>query len=152
MRQMQDEFSRFFGRPTSERDWPARSWTQMGEWAPAIDVFQRGDDFVVRADVPGMSRDDVSVEVGDDSLTIRGERKYEHDEEGEGIFRSERSYGSFVRVVPLPEGAIADTAKASFKNGVLEIVLQAPPSEVRRGRRLEIKEEKQETADTKKNG
>ena len=95
--------------------------------------------------MPGLSRDDLSVEIGDNALTIRGERKYDHEEERDGVFRSERSYGSFYRVVPLPEGAVADSAKAAFKDGVLEIVMQAPSQEVRRGRRIEIEGERSNT-------
>ena len=82
----------------------------------------------------------MKVEINDNVLTIQGERKQEHEEEREGWYRNERSYGSFYRAIPLPEGTISDSAKASFKNGVLEITLQAPPQEVSRGRRLEIKE------------
>jgi HSP20 family protein len=123
------------------RHWPGALEKSRAEWAPAIEAFQRGNEFVVRADVPGLSRDDLSVEIGDDALTIQGERKYDHQEEREGVFRSERSYGSFYRVVPLPEGAVSDSAKANFKDGVLEVVLQAPSHEVRRGRRIEIGQE-----------
>jgi HSP20 family protein len=103
-------------------------------------VFQRVTDLVVRADLPGLSKDDVEVEVNEDSITIRGERRHEREEERDGIYRSERSYGSFSRVVPLPEGTITDSASATFKDGVLEIVLQAPGREVKRGRRIEIGE------------
>jgi HSP20 family protein len=145
MRRMQEDMDRLFnsfgfGRslmsPFGERE--------QGDWAPAIDAFQRGNEFIVRADVPGLSKEDVSVEIGDDALTIRGERKYDHEEEREGYYRSERSYGSFCRVVPLPEGAVAESATASFKDGVLEISVQAPSHEVRRGRRIEIAEGKPE--------
>jgi HSP20 family protein len=112
----------------------------VSAWSPQVEVFQRGNELVVRADLPGLTKDDVKVEIADDVLTIQGERKQEQEEEREGWYRNERSYGSFYRAVPLPEGTISDSAKASFKNGVLEIVLQAPPREVNRGRRLEIKE------------
>ena len=103
----------------------ARAGEQFGEWSPAMDAFHRGSEFVIRADVPGMARHDISVEVGDDAVTIRGERKREEHEEREGVFWSERSHGSFCRVIPLPPGAISDSAKATFNNGVLEIVMQA---------------------------
>jgi HSP20 family protein len=116
---------------------PARG---AGIWSPQVEVFQRGNDLIVRADLPGLSKDDVRVQISDDVLTIEGERKQEHEEEREGGYRSELSYGRFSRTIPLPEGTIADSAKATFKNGVLEIVLQAPPQEVSRGRRLEISE------------
>ena len=86
-----------------------------------------------------MKRDEVSVDITDDAVTIQGERKREKEEEREGYYRSERSYGSFCRVVPLPEGAITEQAKATFKDGVLEIAMPAPPTSTK-GRRLEIAE------------
>jgi HSP20 family protein len=142
MRQMQDQVDRaltnFWGGTTMS---PQRGGLfGSHDWSPAIDVFQRGSELVVRADVPGLSKDDVTVDIADDQLTIKGERRYEHEEEKDGVYRTERSYGSFCRVVPLPPGAIADSAKASFNNGVLEITMQAPSADVRRGRRLEIRE------------
>jgi HSP20 family protein len=151
MRQMQDEVDRWFDRAglgrgwTSPSSWAAApaSWMnraveQIGDWTPAIDAFQRGNEFVVRLDVPGMTRNDLNVEVGEDSLTISGERKQEHSNERDGMFWSERSYGSFSRVVPLPQGTISDSAKANFSNGVLEVVMQAPSPETRRGRKIDI--------------
>jgi HSP20 family protein len=142
MRRMQDEIDRMFGSFGMSREWPAFGReTAAATWAPPVEAFQRGNELVVRADVPGLSRDDLSVEIGEDSLTISGERKQDRQEEHEGVFRSERSYGSFCRVIPLPEGAVADSAKATFKDGVLEVVLQTPPQEVRRGRRVEIGQE-----------
>jgi HSP20 family protein len=107
-------------------------------WAPDIDVFQRGNELVVRADLPGLNPDDVVVEVSDDAITISGERQQEHEEERGGVYRLERTYGAFFRVIPLPEGAVVEQAKASFKDGVLEITVPAPPEQVSRGRRLEI--------------
>jgi HSP20 family protein len=120
----------------------SRALTPSAEmWAPQIDMFQRGNELVVKADLPGMSKDEVKVDVTDDAITITGERRREHEEEREGIYRIERSSGSFRRVVALPEGAITDQAKATFRNGVLEIAMPAPPEQVTRGRRLEINEE-----------
>jgi HSP20 family protein len=110
----------------------------MGDWSPAIDAYQRGNEFVIRAEVPGMQRQDLTVEVGDDSVTLHGERKREFEEDREGVFWTERSYGSFTRVIPVPPGAIGDSAKATFNNGILEIVMQAPSAEARRGRRIDI--------------
>jgi HSP20 family protein len=107
-------------------------------WAPKIDAVQRGNELVVRADLPGMSPDDVTVEVTDDAILVSGQRKQEHVEDNGGVYRLERTYGSFFREIPLPEGAIVDQAKASFKDGVLEITVPAPPEQVARGRRLEI--------------
>ncbi len=122
-------FLRRRGSNAAERD---------ASWMPDVETFQRGGLFVVRADLPGMKIDDITLQITDDALTIEGERRSEHEGQREGYFRSERRYGTFCRVVPLPEGAIADSAKANFENGVLEVVMQAPPRDVSRGRRLEI--------------
>jgi HSP20 family molecular chaperone IbpA len=110
----------------------------LSAFVPKIDVRQCGNELVVRADLPGVTSEDIVVEVGDDAITISGERQQERGEENGGIYRGERSYGAFVREIPLPDGAIADQAKASFKDGVLEITVPAPPGQVSRGRRLEI--------------
>jgi len=107
-------------------------------WTPDIETFQRGDEFIVRADLPGLRREDVNVHVTEDTLRIEGERRDEREERREGFFRSERTYGTFCRVIPLPDGAITDSARATFQHGVLEIVMHVPPREVSRGRRLEI--------------
>ena len=141
MRQGLDEIERSFGAALrGEWDQLRRGWrsSQMGDWSPAIEAFQRGNDFLIRADVPGMNRQDLQVEIGDDQVTIHGERQQDRQEERDGVFFTERSYGSFTRVIPLPPGAIPDSAKATFTNGVLEIVMQAPSPESRRGRRLDI--------------
>ena len=141
MRQGLDEIERSFGAALrGEWNQLRRGWqsSPLGDWSPAIEVFQRGNEYVVRADVPGMARQDLQVDVGDDAITIRGERREDRKEEREGVFWTERSYGSFTRVIPLPPGAIADSAKATFNGGVLEIVMQAPSPETRRGRRLDI--------------
>src|SRR5690242_12323943 len=102
---------------------PVRSRGSAGTttWMPRIDVTQRSNELVVHADLPGLTKDDVKVDVTEDAITIQGERHREHEEEHEGVFRRERSYGSFARTIPLPQGAIVDQAKATFKDGVLEI-------------------------------
>lgn len=130
MRQGLDEMERWVGR------WGWRE--QMGDWSPAIEAFQRGSEFVIRVDAPGLNRQDLQVDIADDAVTVRGERREDSKEERDGVFWTERSYGSFTRVIPLPPGAIGDSAKATFSNGVLEIVMEAPSGETRRGRRLDI--------------
>lgn len=140
MRRMAEEMDRMFDRFFEEGS-TGRGLQQAGSalWSPRLEVFQKEDKFIVRAELPGVKKEDVDVELGDDQLTIHGERREEHEEEREGFYRTERSYGSFHRTIPLPEGVIAESADASFKDGVLEITLQAPPKEVSRGRRIEIK-------------
>jgi HSP20 family protein len=115
-----------------------REFEHVG-WVPEIEVLQKEGQLIVHADLPGLKKDNVKVELTDNVLTISGERKEVKEEKREGYYRSERSYGSFYRQVPLPEGAKIDTATAEFKDGVLEIVMQAPKGE-RRVRKLEIKQ------------
>lgn len=140
LQRMADEMDRMFEDFGFGRRWIRPLWRATGAemWAPEIDVFQKNNELTIRADVPGLKREDVSVEITDDEVRIQGERKHEREEEREGYYRSERGYGSFCRVIPLPEGAITDQAKASFKDGVLEITIPAPPAA--KGRRLEITE------------
>jgi HSP20 family protein len=140
LQQMADEMDRMFEDLGVGRRWGKSLWRESGAgaWAPDVEVFQKNNELTIRADLPGLNKDEVSVDVTDDVVTIEGERKYEHEEEREGIYRNERSYGSFRRVIPLPQGAIADEAKAKFQDGVLEITMPAPPAS--KGRRLEIAE------------
>jgi HSP20 family protein len=117
---------------------PLPRTTDVDLWAPDIDVVQRNNELTIKADLPGLRREDVLVDITDDAVTIQGERKLEREEEREGIYHTERSYGSFCRVIPLPEGAMTDQAKATFRDGVLEVIMPAPPAS--KGRRLEITE------------
>jgi HSP20 family protein len=143
--EMNNVFDRMFGdfgmsrRPGMSRGLFNTS-NRQGIWSPRVEAFQQGDRFVVRAELPGLKKDDVQVEMTDDALTIRGERREEQEEERDGYFRSEREYGQFFRAIPLPEGTIGESAQASFRDGVLEVTMQAAPSEANRGRRLEIRE------------
>jgi HSP20 family protein len=108
-------------------------------WSPVVEVFERGDKLVVRAEIPGVTKEDIDVDIADDVLTIEGERRQESEDRGEGYYRNERSYGRFFRSIPLPEGVDADKAEAQFRDGVLEVSLPAPKREQRRGRKLSIR-------------
>jgi HSP20 family protein len=107
-------------------------------WAPEMETFLRDDQFVVRIDLPGLSKEEVNVEVTDDSVVIHGERQQVHEENRDGFYRSERNYGRFYREVALPDGAQPDTAQANYRDGVLEVRLTVPPREIHRPRRIEI--------------
>ena len=112
----------FFG-PRVRPWWPER-WFRTDELdvrAPAVDVFEEKDDIVVKAEIPGMDKDDIEVKLTDHTLTIKGEKKREEETKKENYYRSERSYGSFFRTLELPKDVHADKVKATFKNGVLEI-------------------------------
>lgn len=107
-------------------------------WSPQVELYEHEGKLHVTADLPGLTKDDVHVELLDDHLTIEGERKSERrDEKGSW---SERSYGGFFRSIPLPEGIQSDSATATFQNGVLHITLDAPQRRETRGRRIEIQE------------
>jgi len=108
-------------------------------WSPQVETFEREGKLIVRADLPGLTKDDIDVDITDDAIKIRGERRQEKEETEEGYYRSERSYGSFYREIPLPSGVKPDEADATFRNGVLEITMPAlarQPS----SRRIEIGE------------
>jgi HSP20 family protein len=105
-------------------------------WVPATDLVEEGDHLVLRADLPGLTEDDVEIEVNDRVLTISGERKAEEKKEGEGYYRVERAFGSFSRSLTLPEGIDADEVSAEFDNGVLEV--RIPKPEERKPHRVQI--------------
>jgi HSP20 family protein len=144
MRRFADEMDRIFGdfgfgRGLRSRFIPRGAGLDLGAWSPQIEVLRRGEQLVVQADLPGLKKDDLHVEVRDDMITTRGEPRHEHKERREGCLHSERSYGSFHRSIPLPEGVDAAKAEATFRNGVLEITMPAPKIEESRGRRIEVK-------------
>jgi HSP20 family protein len=93
-------------------------------WMPAVDVFTREGDMVVRAELPGVDPEkDVEISFQDGVLTIRGERRFEEKAEGDGYYRFESSYGSFQRNIALPQGVKAEDLRASYENGILEVVI-----------------------------
>jgi HSP20 family protein len=122
-------FDGFFGNRASNGA-PAR------RWIPAMDLVEEQDQFVLRADLPGLSEDDVEIEIKDSVLTISGERKAEETREGEGYYRVERAFGHFSRSLSLPEGVAADQVTANFANGVLEV--RVPKPEERKPHRVQI--------------
>jgi HSP20 family protein len=143
MRRFADEMDRMFegfGFPSMERFGKSFGSWGMERFSPQIDIFERDSKLIVRADLPGMTKDDINVEVTEDAVVIEGERKYEHEQNVKGIYRSERSYGHFRREIPLPEGVKTENATANFKNGVLEVTFDAAQA-ARNRKRLEIQGE-----------
>jgi HSP20 family protein len=106
-------------------------------WVPPIDLVEADDHFVLRADLPGLSDGDVSIEIQDNTLKISGERRAEHEQTEQGWYRIERSFGAFSRSLTLPEGVNADAVSAEFDRGVLEV--RIPKPEERKPRRVAIK-------------
>ena len=109
-----------------------RSGSQAAIWAPPIEVFEREGNLTVRAELPGVDNSDVRVELTDEGLVIQGERKEEHEENREGFYRSERVYGRFYRLIPLPEDIDPEQIRANFDNGVLEITVPVAQTQQRR--------------------
>src|SRR3954453_7970492 len=105
-------------------------------WVPAMDLVEHDDHFLLRADLPGLGEDDVSIELNDGSLTVSGERKAEHTQRERGFYRLQRHFGKFSPTLPRPDGIDGDQIKAAFTNGVLEVSIPKP--EERKPRRIEI--------------
>jgi HSP20 family protein len=127
-------FSSFFDAPVATAG--GGNGQTMRRWHPAMDLVETDDHFVLRADLPGLSEDDVKIEVENDTLTISGQREERHEQKKEGFYRLERATGAFSRSLTLPEGVDPDQVAASFDRGVLEV--RIPKPEQRKPRRVEI--------------
>lgn len=113
-------FNSFFDTPTVA---PARG---LRRWTPAVDVIENSSGYTLRADLPGLSEKDITVELESNVLTVSGERRSEHEERTGGYYRLERSSGSFRRALALPEGVNPEAITAQFENGVLEVTVPKP--------------------------
>jgi HSP20 family protein len=143
LRQMTAELGEAFDRPFRAFGWPALGRfpaSAPASWVPDIDVFERDNQLVTKVDLPGLKKEDVKVEVTEGYLTISGERRTETEEEKDNVYRSERSYGSFYRAVPMPEGAKLEDVKATFFNGVLEVSVPLPAARQEKARTVQIGE------------
>jgi HSP20 family protein len=131
---LQNEMNRLFNSAFDSP--PGNGGNLARRWMPAMDLLETDEHFVLRADLPGMSEDDVKIELEDGTLTLSGERTAEHETKGEGYYRVERAFGTFSRSLTLPKGVDADGVTARFDNGVLEV--RIPKPEERKPRRIEI--------------
>lgn len=148
MRQMMDDMDQLFGSWQEPRGQGLQRNNQRSAqhpvslrnlWAPQVEVFERGKDIVVRAELPGLNKEDVDVEIDDDALILRGERHNDVEDEQEGYYRSERSYGSFYRAIPLPEGIDPSACNATFKEGVLEVTIQKPTQRQSKAKKINVR-------------
>lgn len=124
MDSLQSDVNRLFDRFFEGRTPGDGSTTRR--WTPAMDLVETEGDLVLRADLPGMTEDDVEIEIKDGVLTVSGERRAEHEEKSEGYHRVERAFGQFSRSLTLPQGTDASKVDASFDNGVLEVRVPKP--------------------------
>ena len=133
---LQSEMNRLFNTFFDEPQRGTGNGGSLRRWVPAMDLVETEDHFVLRADLPGLDQEDVSIELEDNVLTISGERKAEHEDRKEGYYRVERAYGQFARALTLPEGVDPDAVQASFDRGVLEV--RIPKPEERKPRKVAI--------------
>jgi len=131
---LQNEMNRLFGSVFDEP--AAGNGGTLRRWMPAMDLLETDSHFVLRADLPGMSEEDVNIEVEERVLTVSGERKAEHKESKDSFQRIERAFGSFSRSLTLPDGVDPEAVSASFDRGVLEV--QIPKPEQRKPRKISI--------------
>jgi HSP20 family protein len=138
-RDMERMFEDFWRRPFPtlwgmERWWPSRAVSLQ---IPVLDVYEEKDDVVVKAELPGLSKDEIEVNLTGSMLTLKGEKKKEEEIKEKDYYRSERSYGAFTRSVELPSEVKTDQVRATFKDGVLEI--RAPKTEEAKKKSVSVK-------------
>ena len=119
-----------------DRSWPS---SNLGLAEPTVDLYEEKDEIVVKAELPGLTKDDIHVSLSDNILTIKGEKKKEEEDSGKDYYRSERVYGAFIRSLPLPAEVNPEKIHAAFKNGVLEVRL--PKSEEAKKKAINVKVE-----------
>ena len=108
---------------------------EKGTWAPAVDIYETNDSFVVSADLPGLNKDEIQIDLKDNTLTLKGEKKFEEKVSKDNYIRVERAYGSFVRSFTLPQNVDPEKIKAKYKEGVLEVTIpkreEAKPKQIK---------------------
>jgi HSP20 family protein len=129
--QMKSEMDRVFGE--------FRPFARSGQWSPALDVYNESGSTVIKAELPGVNKEDIDLSIDQGELVIRGERKSEERTEETNYVRMERSYGSFYRRLPLPKGVTEDDISATQADGVFEVRIRQPESERETTRRIPIK-------------
>lgn len=155
MRRMADDIERLFsdvdyarvgyGMQSPQRGsglfepWRSEGRLADATWAPQVETFRRDNNLIVRADLPGLTKDDVNIEVDDDVLIVTGERSDETRDERDDFYRTERTYGRFFRAIQLPEGIEAEKIDATFKDGVLEVTIPAPKITTPKNRQIKIR-------------
>src|SRR5881275_3679598 len=134
MEEFQNRLSTLFGRPLRRTN--GREEITLPEWTPLADITEDDKEYLIKAELPEMKKEDVKVTAENGVLTISGERKFEKEEKKKKYHRVERGYGSFVRTFALPEDADADRVKAQFKQGILEVHL--PKNEKAKPKQIEV--------------
>ena len=137
LEEMQHRLSTLYGRAPVRKDGGKEEALTVAEWAPLVDITEDDKEYLIKAEVPEVKKEDVKVSVQDDVLTIAGERKFEKEEKDKKYHRVERAYGSFYRSFTLPDDANAQKVVAEFKEGVLKVRL--PKTEKAKPKSIEVK-------------
>ncbi len=137
LEEMEKRLSTVFGRVPKRAEGEKEEAMSIADWSPLVDITEDEKEYVVKAEVPEMKKEDIKLNVHDDVLTISGERKYEKEEKGKKYHRVERAYGSFVRSFTMPEDADGTKVSAEYKDGVLKVHL--PKSEKAKPKAIEVK-------------
>jgi len=137
MEDLQSRFSRLFGLTPARTENGGQELMTITEWAPSVDIIEDEKEWLVKADLPEVKKEEVKVTVENGVLTITGERKFEKEEKDKKYHRIERSYGNFLRRFTLPEGADSAKVNAEFKDGVLKVHL--PKSDKAKPKAVEVK-------------
>jgi HSP20 family protein len=131
---VRDEINRLFDSTFGDF---ARGTERFNGWTPALDLYEDKDNLIVKAELPGMKREEIEISVQDGTLVISGERKYEETSKNSEPYRSERFFGRFHRTVALPKPVLSDKAKATYKDGILTVVL--PKTEEAKPKHIDVK-------------
>ncbi|MBI3356389.1 MAG: Hsp20/alpha crystallin family protein [Nitrospirae bacterium] len=137
MEEMEKRLSSFFGRVPVGTNGDKNEAITVAEWSPLVDISEDDKEYLIKAEIPEMKKEDIKLNIHDDVLTITGERKYEKEEKNKKYHRVERAYGSFMRSFTLPEDADGSKVGAEYKDGVLKVHL--PKSEKAKPKAIEVK-------------
>jgi HSP20 family protein len=134
---MEKRLSTIFGRAPMTASGEKKEAITVTEWSPLVDISEDDNEYIVKAELPEMKKEEIKINVHDDVLSISGERKYEKEEKGKKYHRVERAYGSFMRSFTLPEDADGSKVNAEYKDGLLKVHL--PKSEKAKPKAIEVK-------------
>jgi HSP20 family protein len=134
---MEKRLSTIFGRPLTSSTGESKEAISVTQWSPLVDITEDDKEYLVKAEIPEIKKEDIKINVHDDVLTLSGERKYEKEEKGKKYHRVERAYGSFLRSFTLPEDADGSKISAEYKDGMLKLHL--PKSEQAKKKAIEVK-------------
>jgi HSP20 family protein len=137
LEEVEKRLSTIFGRPARGTNGEGKEAISVTEWSPLVDITEDEKEYLVKAEIPEMKKEDIKINVDDDVLTVSGDRKYEKEEKGKKFHRVERAYGCFMRSFALPENADGSKISAEYKDGVLKVHL--PKSEQAKKKTVEVK-------------